>query len=278
MWWKPRGEYLARGVANGPRDWPQLPAPSAAARAKPRFLFVDYDSTLNPGQGNLPLTPERAAMLRAFLSRARLDLPELQVFVLTASNPAKKHEALAAAGLRELFDGVLSSSMPKKYESKGQYLRRWITKRGAAGGDVMHLDDSVQAIQSILEGGGDESAAPAPVCNTLRLPYMGAGLVEEDLLLVARRFLYAGGCPEDGLPIPPGQVAAAPVHANVIYVGGERHVDGRDSAVKCMLDSLDADARQDILRQNAAAEDGGPSPRFLEWIAGRPDLRAAAEA
>ncbi len=74
--------------------------------SKAKRILLDYDSTINPGQGNAPLTAERAEMLDGFLTRWKKGNPQLDIFVLTASNPDKKKEGLRAAKLAHHFSQV----------------------------------------------------------------------------------------------------------------------------------------------------------------------------
>jgi len=83
------------------------PTPAGAAKvSKAKRILLDYDSTINPGQGNAPLTAERAEMLDGFLTRWKKGNPQLDIFVLTASNPDKKKEGLRAAKLAHHFSQV----------------------------------------------------------------------------------------------------------------------------------------------------------------------------
>lgn len=215
-----------------------------------RRLLIDYDSTLNPGQGNAPLTEERAALLARFLTRWKAAGVEL--FVLTSSNPVKKVEALEAAGLRQYFADVLSSTMPKRFESKGDFIAKRIKEEGWAASEQLLADDSVEAVQSVLQTADGE---PRVTAHTLRLKQHSAeGLVEEDLTLL-----------DSFVSSPPPK---APLHYYSARHEGPRFVDERDSHEKCMLDSLPAESLQGVLQANPA--------KRLEWVEGRPDFAAAA--
>jgi len=51
-------------------------------------VFFDYDSTLNPGQGNAPLTESRAALLKRYLSGWRE--AGVDIYVLTWEGAARE--------------------------------------------------------------------------------------------------------------------------------------------------------------------------------------------
>ena len=145
----------------------------AKAKRQAKRILLDYDSTINPGQGNLPLSAERSELLGecgaqrttlayerrgpnclegqsrdrllshdcprttvqvacdqplalvprqpratiyrpfvsgAYLGRWKKENPQLELFVLTASNPDKKKEGLRAAGLLWLFSQVFNEA------------------------------------------------------------------------------------------------------------------------------------------------------------------------
>mmetsp|Transcript_18967 Transcript_18967/g.57627 ORF Transcript_18967/g.57627 Transcript_18967/m.57627 type:complete len:172 (+) Transcript_18967:176-691(+) len=170
---------------------------------------------------------------------------------------------LQGAGILDLFDDVLSSSMPKKYESKGQFLMRFLVKQGALGTAALHADDSHQAIESILT---NPSGATAPVCHSLRLPYMGEGLTAADFRLIATAFLYR--CVRGLAADDAGSYFGAYSFAH----GGAAVVDAGDAAVKCMLDGMDAEALAEVIQQNKGAE------HLASWLDGRPDYAEYLEA
>ena len=232
-----------------------------------RRVLLDYDSTLNPGQGNAPLTPERSAMLRGFIVRWRAAAAAaggtLEICVLTASSPEKKTLALEAAGLRASFDEVLSSSMPRTFASKGEYIARRVRKEGWEPLETILVDDSIEAIQSCFEDADGGARDNGAIASTLRLPqHSREGLVPEDLRLIETGFLASA--------------TPTPAHWYCYRLGdGTRHVDDADSATKCMLDSLPPDARTDIFAANF--KDGVASEHLEQWCQGRPDFAVAAE-
>ena len=243
------------------------PAELAFPASSRRRVLFDYDSTLNPGQGNAPLTPDRAAMLGGFIARWRAAAAAaggtLEVCVLTASSPEVKTAALEAAGIRAHFDEVLSSSMPKKFASKGEYIARRVRKEGWDPRATLLADDSIEAVQSCFED-DDGAREGGAIASTLRLPqHSREGLLEEDMRLIEARFLMR---PESALE-----------HWHSYRLAdGARHVDANDSAMKCMLDALPANERANIFAGNM--KDGVASEHLAQWCDGRPDFAAASNA
>eukprot|EP00927_Polykrikos_kofoidii_P073972 TRINITY_DN69977_c0_g1_i1.p1 TRINITY_DN69977_c0_g1~~TRINITY_DN69977_c0_g1_i1.p1 ORF type:complete len:782 (+),score=152.46 TRINITY_DN69977_c0_g1_i1:99-2444(+) len=238
--------------------------PPAAALAEPRGplrrVLIDYDSTLNPGQGNHPLTEERVAVLRPFLERLRK--ANVEVFVLTASNPEKKTAALESAGLLALFDGVLSSTLPTKFANKGEYIASRVAKDGWLPHEQLLADDSIDAIQSVWSK-QIETGEPRPtgaVAHTLRLPqHSRVGLTESDLKLIER--IVAGAHNVSG--------TATSHRFSGVTDDGRLFVDERDTWMKCMWDGMPQASREETLRSN-------PPERLREWVEGRPDLAETA--
>lgn len=216
-----------------------------------RRLLIDYDSTLNPGQGNQPITPERAALLTTYLTQWRA--LGVDVYVLTASNPVKKVEGLEAAGIRDLFNDVLSSTLPKKFATKGDFIARRVRDENWVPCEQLLADDSIEAIQSIWQ---DEEGARkgGPLAHTLRLlQHSQSGLLEADLQMITARIK--------------GPVASATTHCYASEHGNVRFVDEGDSPAKCMIDSLPSESRGQVIRAN-------PEAQRREWLDRRPDLAA----
>lgn len=94
-------EALETREAGVPLEQSTRPPPAQVKR-----ILLDYDSTINPGQGNAPLTAERAEMLDGFFTRWKKEKSDLEIFLLTSSNPAKKKEGLQAAKLAHHFTQV----------------------------------------------------------------------------------------------------------------------------------------------------------------------------
>ena len=97
------------------------------------------------------------------------------------------------ADLAHLFDGVLSSTMPTHFASKGCALAA--LARGdpevtasdswALLGAQLLVDDSIEAIESVWSEPDGRPREPDVLANTLRIPqYSRTGLVEEDFALI----------------------------------------------------------------------------------------------
>jgi len=215
-------------------------------------LFIEYDSTLNPGQGNQPLAKERATLLARYLSKWKV--AGLELYVLTSSNPEKKVEALQAAELFVFFDGVFSSTLPKKFASKGDFIAARMKESCWRPCEQRLVDDSIEAIQSIWKDMDGTPRPEGPLAHTLRIPqHSRKGLVEEDLKLLS---LHTSGAADE-----------ATTHMYAFEHDGARCLDDGDSYEKCMIDSLPEDSRAQVL---AAA----PLESRHEWLVGRPDFAA----
>lgn len=222
----------------------------AQAPAGLRRLLIDYDSTLNPGQGNQPITAERAALLSRYLSRWRE--AGLQLYVLTSSNPAKKVDGLDAAGLTKYFDEVLSSTMPKCFPSKGDFIASRIKTDGWKPSEQLLADDNVEAIQSLWSD-ADETRSCA-LAHSFRLPqHSQQGLVEKDFETI------------DSLIFKPEPLSDF-THYYAGRHDGEWFLDTEDSAEKCMLDALQAEELKNVLHVNQEMRE--------RWLTGRPDFAA----
>eukprot|EP00448_Togula_jolla_P025774 CAMPEP_0170651258 /NCGR_PEP_ID=MMETSP0224-20130122/46280_1 /TAXON_ID=285029 /ORGANISM="Togula jolla, Strain CCCM 725" /LENGTH=382 /DNA_ID=CAMNT_0010983055 /DNA_START=14 /DNA_END=1160 /DNA_ORIENTATION=+ len=232
---------------------------AAACQPALKRLLIDYDSTLNPGQGNLPLTSERAKLLEAYLTKwQKLGL---EIFVLTSSNPEKKEKALEAAGIRGLFTDVLSSTMPRRFPTKGDFIAKRIREDGWIPSEQLLADDSIEAVQSIFQDADAAPRAAGPLAHTWRLPqHSSTGLLEEDLRLLDAKVAGSPGSGDGG----------ATTHCYSFQHDGQQ-VDASDSAEKCMLDSLPLDTRIQVLKANSPE-------RRQEWIASRPDFAALCAA
>ena len=109
-----------------------------------------------------------------------------------------------------------------------------------------------------------------PVAHTLRLPYMGNGLVESDLQLIEAKFC--------GVELGEGRPF---LHAHSFHDEGEmrandnggRVVDLADTPAKCAIDLLPPKDKEDVLRANATSgPNGGPTEHLEGWLVGRPDF------
>jgi len=177
----------------------------------------------------------------------------VQVYVLTASNPDVKKETLRSAKLLEYFEDILSSTMPKKYPSKGDYIAHCVETKGWVPSEQLLADDSIEAIASTCGwtfSSGDEARKDAPpLAHTLRLPqHSKVGLTEEDLAFI------------DGLISSP---PSGPKHYFTSVHEGTRFVDESDADLKCMEYMLNAETFQGVLAANPDA-----------LSEGRPDFKA----
>jgi len=216
-------------------------------------VLLDYDSTLNPGQGNAPLTDERVAILGPHFKRWRDAGVEL--YVLTASNPKNKVDALQAAGLLHFFTQIFSSTFPDSFGTKGDFLAMKLKKHGWNPVRQFMAEDSCEHVMSILQHSNSDSRSLA---HTLRVQqHSKVGLTEEDLRyiddLVDRDIDFS-----------------KTTHIYASTFDGEQFVDNQDSVPKCMLDTLGVAERAEVLRAN-------PPERQIEWVDGRPDNAALVQ-
>lgn len=151
---------------------------------------------------------------------------------------------------------------PTKSTSKGAFLAGMLRDHPEwSRSNVLHVDDSISAISSIIGGGVEEGGAP--LCHTLRLPQHGAGLSFDDMVWIRNNFLI-------------NRITNDLVHAHSFYLPtGERVVDSYDSQVKCMYDELPSKQRADMF-QNCIKDGRIVVDAFKALCRGRPDYAASA--
>eukprot|EP00929_Paragymnodinium_shiwhaense_P015414 TRINITY_DN123506_c0_g1_i1.p1 TRINITY_DN123506_c0_g1~~TRINITY_DN123506_c0_g1_i1.p1 ORF type:complete len:369 (-),score=68.25 TRINITY_DN123506_c0_g1_i1:693-1799(-) len=224
-----------------------------------RRLLLDYGSTLNPGPTARPVTEDRAALIRFYLHRWRE--AGIETFVLTASAPEKIEHALTLSGLLSDFGGeVLSSFYPRKFLTKGDYIAARIAEDGWHPCEQLLVEDSVDAVQSVWLNADLAPRKGGAVAHTLRIAQAcSEGLLEEDLQYIEQYIMQRV------------QASNTTMHFALLDDAGERYVDDNDSAAKCMLDLLPADARAQVIA-GAAVEQRG------KMVEGRPDFLRMASA
>lgn len=217
-------------------------------------IFFDYDSTLNPGQGSEALSPSRSELLMEFLSRWHQ--AGVRIFVLTSSNPDVKNDALEKASLRKYFEDILSTSMPKKFPSKGDFLEERTMAEGWNSLKQILVDDSVEAVASTAGWkftSPDEARKGVAVSNTFRLvQHSTVGLTKKDLEHLDK--LIFGPTPKID------QHYFSGTH------NGSGFVDEADTDLKCMEFTVNKLLLSELLKSNPDMVEGRPD--FADIIKG----------
>lgn len=211
-----------------------------------RRIFLDYDSTLNPGQGNEPLSADRSEMLAGYLKRWQE--AGVGLYLLTASNPDVKSKALEAANLKTYFEDVLSSSSPTPFVSKGDYIQNLTNVKDWESLEQILVDDSVEAIASTAGwsfSAPDKARKGQPVAHTFRLPqHSKAGLSAEDLKYLETLVM--------------GPKLRAIRHCFAGTHDSERFLDEADGDLKCMEFTVNTATLRGFLASNPEMTEGRP--------------------
>jgi len=247
------------------------PPVSEGALQQPKAIFFNYEALLDPRRSTKEIAHERAKFVRGFLKSWKLESGHVSYHLLSHMPIERMIDRLEEADLEDLFDEVLTMEVTMtekkigqkpetglKIKHRGEFLAEWLRYSGMQGWNVLDIGDKPSDTENVMTGGVPEGEEPRPaLCHTFRTAYLQGGVSQEDVDLIKERFL------ERSFRGPADLMHAHSFHVDGIYV-----LDGKDSPLKCTLDSSRKDLRKQLFEQSQQHSLHSLHP----WVAERPDL------